>query len=184
MDSNKKTELTTQEIKKEDLIMCETKYRVVLGGAGFQSFRLKHTLTKEKKHRIVAYKVMIINDKEFTLMSHENEGQLIIDYRDECIAGVFRNVKDETGNHLKGVNAVVCAIWYEEKKKGGKFHFLWSNLLENQYQYAKFKSVGIDDNVIMNIANLIFSNLKNTLDISTRNKFENIKELKLCEGGE
>jgi len=136
--------------------------KLILGGRGYQSYYMKERNHDEtgKQKMIEAYRAIFLDDQDYIVVSEKTTDKFVVDYADDHVVGIFRQIIREGETIMEPFHGLFCIVWFEKKKTFGKMHFLWSVMWENEYQYVELSCLGIEQEIVMALCDILFSHLK------------------------
>lgn len=143
------------------LIMKKPVSRFALAGKGEKScyFRVSENGTIKKQNPISNYKVLLYDEHGCRQFPNESNHKIVIDCGADDVNSVFEGTTEDGKTIFKPFHGLVILFCVEKKKNGKKCHFLWRNMLSNNFQYARFSCFGFEDKYVYKISDFLFSNL-------------------------
>ena len=150
--------------------------RIILAGKGCTSFCIKEDANGiEKQKTIGEYRALLISDNDYTVASEVTNDRISVDYEDDHIRGIFRYVNRDGKITVVPFHGLFCAVWFESKKTTGKIRFLWCFTGEDQYQFTETSCIGIEQEAVMLICDMLFTHLKDQLGGKIVERINDIK---------
>lgn len=139
--------------------------RFIFGGKGHYSIcvhtDVKDEDAKAKQNYISNYRALFISSEERILASEVTEDKFVVDYVDDHVVGVFRQITQDEEKVMVPFKGLFCALWFEGKK-ARKVRFLWSDMSEmsqDNYKYVGLVCLGIEQKIVLKLCDILFSQL-------------------------
>lgn len=139
--------------------------RFVLSGKANQSYHaeVNEDGTVTKKNPISNCRVLLCDEGGCRQFPETIDDKIVINCGADDTNSVFEGTQEDGKILFKPFHGLVVLFCVEKKKNGNKYHFLWRNILNSKFQYAKFSCFGFEEGFAFKICDFLFSNLKELL---------------------